>query len=102
MKSYNKTKPMRFEEFEAEINWWGSEADGFEAREQTEQAWKVPVADIVARSYNLDIKNPHIGDRLSHDPDELLVQYEQQQAAIADLRNQLKDIMQKALHRGEA
>jgi len=102
VKSYNKTKPIRFEEFESEINWWGAEADGFAARVQTEQAWKVPVADIVARNYNLDIKNPHIGEQVSRDPDELLQRYQQQQSAIADLRNQLKNILQEALHRGEA
>src|SRR5437763_8495366 len=82
--SYNKTKPIRFEEFETEINWWGSEADGFAARVQTQQAWKVAVADIVARNYNLDIKNPHVGEQISHDPDELLRQYQQQQGAIAN------------------
>jgi type I restriction enzyme M protein len=102
VKSYNKTKPMRFEEFEAEIAWWGDEADGFKARVQTEQAWKIPVADIVARNYNLDIKNPHVGEQVSHDPDELLQLYRQQQDAIVGLRNQLKDILQQALHRGEA
>ena len=31
VKSYNKTKPMRFEEFQTEIDWWGNEADGFAA-----------------------------------------------------------------------
>ncbi len=102
VKSYNKTKPLRFEEFETEINWWGSEADGFSTRVQTEQAWKVPVADIVARNYNLDIKNPHVVEQISHDPDVLLQQYQQQQDAIAGLRNQLKEILQQALHRGEA
>jgi type I restriction enzyme M protein len=99
VKSYNKTKPMRFEEFEAEINWWGNEADGFAAREQTEQAWKVPVAEIIARNYNLDIKNPHVGEQINHDPDNLLRLYQQQQTAIAGLRNQLKDILQQALNR---
>jgi len=93
---------MRFEEFETEIGWWGSEADDFKTRVQNEQAWQVPVADIVARNYNLDIKNPHIGEQISHNPDELLQQYQQQQDAIAGLRNQLKDILQQALHRGEA
>ncbi len=101
MKSYNKTKPMRFEEFEAEINWWGDEADGFKARVQTEQAWKVPIADIVARNYNLDIKNPHVGEQVSHDPEKLLRQYQQQQKDIADLRNQLKEILQQALGNNE-
>jgi type I restriction enzyme M protein len=102
VKSYNKTRPMRFEEFEAEINWWGTEADGFKARMQTEQAWKVPVADIVARNYNLDIKNPHVGEQVSHDPDELLRQYQQQQNSIATVRNELKQILQQALSRGGA
>ena len=102
VKSYNKSKPIRFEEFQAEINWWGSEADGFAARVQTEQAWKVPVADIVTRNYNLDIKNPYIGEQVSYDPDELLQRYHQQQSAAADLRNQIKKILQEALGRGEA
>jgi type I restriction enzyme M protein len=97
VKSYNKTKPMRFEEFETEIDWWGSEVDGFAERVETEQAWKVPVADIVERNYNLDIKNPHVGEQVSHDPDELLQQYQQQQQAITDLREQIKTSLQKAL-----
>jgi type I restriction enzyme M protein len=69
---------------------------------QNEQAWQVPVADIVAHNYNLDIKNPHVGEQISHDPDQLLQQYQQQQASISDLRNQLMDVLQQALHRGEA
>jgi type I restriction enzyme M protein len=102
VKSYNKTKPMRFEEFEAAVRWWGSEADGFASRVQTAQAWKVPVADIVARNYNLDMKNPHVGEQISHDPDELLRRYQREQGAIGGLRNELKTILQEALHRGEA
>ena len=97
VKSYNKTKPMRFEEFRPEIDWWGDETDGFAAREQTEQAWKVAIEDIVARNYNLDIKNPHVGEQVSHDPEELLQKYQQQQKDINGLRNQLKDILNRAL-----
>ena len=69
VKSYNKTKPMRFEEFQTEIDWWGSEADGFAERVETEQAWKVSIDEIKARNYNLDIKNPHVGEQVNHDPD---------------------------------
>lgn len=97
IKSYNKTKPMRFEEFQTEIDWWGNEGDGFAARVQTEQAWKVPIGDIIVRNYNLDIKNPHIGEQISHNPDELLQRYQQQQNAISILRNKLKDVLHKAL-----
>ena len=56
--SYNKTKPMRFEEFQTEIDWWGNEAEGFASRVQTEQAWKVMLDEIVNGNYNLDIKKP--------------------------------------------
>ena len=97
MKSYNKTKPMRFEEFQAEIDWWGDEADGFKARSENEQAWKVSLENIQARNYNLDIKNPHVGEQVSHDPEELLRSYNEQQAAISKLRDRLRDILAEAL-----
>jgi predicted nuclease of restriction endonuclease-like (RecB) superfamily len=48
--------------------WWGDEADGLAARVETPQAWKVSLDDIAARNYNLDIKNPHVGEQVSHDP----------------------------------
>ncbi|WP_394659254.1 N-6 DNA methylase [uncultured Novosphingobium sp.] len=95
--SYNKTKPMRFEEFEAEQAWWGDESDGFRARQVTEQAWKISAADVAARGYNLDLKNPHTPEAESHDPDELLTRYAQQQAGIQSIRDQLKGILANAL-----
>jgi type I restriction enzyme M protein len=96
-KSYNKSKPMRFEEFQPEIDWWGIEADGFTSRVENEQAWKVSLEDIKARNYNLDIKNPHVGEQISHDPDELLRKYEHQQKSISSIRDQLKAILSAAL-----
>jgi type I restriction enzyme M protein len=95
--NYNKTKPMRFEEFETEIKWWGTEEDGFAARVENEQAWKISVKDIIDRNYNLDIKNPHVGEQISHDPDELLAKYQNEQQEISSLRNQLKAILAEAL-----
>jgi type I restriction enzyme M protein len=97
VKNYNKTKPMKFEEFETELAWWGNEADGFASRVENEQAWKVSIDDIVARNYNLDIKNPHVGEVISHDPQELLSDYAKQQADIQALRDQLKGILSVAL-----
>jgi type I restriction enzyme M protein len=59
----------------------------------------VSIEDIKARSYNLDIKNPHVGEQVNHDPDELLAKYEQQQAEIQEIRHQLRDILADALSR---
>jgi len=100
VKNYNKTKPMRFQEFKPEIAWWGKEADGFKTRVETDQAWKVSIDDIIARSYNLDIKNPHQAEPINHDPKQLLQTYAQQQQEIANLRNQLKAILTEALTNG--
>jgi type I restriction enzyme M protein len=97
-KSYNKTKPMRFEEFQPEIDWWGDESNGFAARVENEFAWNVSLDGIKARNYNLDIKNPHVGEQISHDPNDLLRKYTQQQEEISSLRNKLKAILSEALN----
>lgn len=98
--SYNKTKPMKIEEFDAEVAWWGKEADSFKHRVENKYAWKVSLEDIKARNYNLDCKNPHIGEQEIHDPDVLLAQYNTMQNDIAALRGQLKDILGEALQHG--
>ena len=97
VKNYNKTKPMKFEEFQTEIDWWGTEDDGFASRVETKQAWKVSIDHIIERNFNLDIKNPYQDEVESYDPEELLASYEQQQQDITALRNQLKDILGNAL-----
>ena len=101
VKNYSKTKPMKFDEFQTEIDWWGNANDDFATRVETAQAWQVSIDDIVARNYNLDMKNPHIAEQISHDPDELLSQYTQQQQRIKTLRNQLKTILSNALERDQ-
>ncbi|RYD69105.1 MAG: SAM-dependent DNA methyltransferase, partial [Sphingobacteriales bacterium] len=90
VKAFNKTKPMKLEDFAACADWWGEgKKQSVKAkrknRVENEQAWKVSVEDIIARNYNLDIKNPHVVEHISHDPDELLVTYAQQQKNIQSL-----------------
>ena len=51
-KAYSKTKPIAEQEFEAIIDWWHN-------RCESEVAWKVDIADIEARNFDLDIKNPN-------------------------------------------
>jgi len=89
-KSYNKTKPMRIEEFDLEKAWWHN-------REETERAWKVSVDTIAANGYNLDIKNPNAVVDIHEDPLVLLKQYNEA-AAIADQsRLALKSALQSCL-----
>jgi len=98
-KSYNKTKPIRFDEFAPEQAWWGSEADGFKARVENAQAWRVSFEEIKAANFNLDRKNPHAPDDGPGDVDHLLPEYEKLLSQIASTRAALKKELQQALSR---
>ena len=89
-KSYNKTKPIRIEEFAPERAWWHK-------REENEFAWRVDIETIRAGGFNLDMKNPHNGDSGPGDVDELLPEYEQLLARIAATRAKLKAELYQAL-----
>ena len=79
--------------------WWGKESDGFAARKETERAWRVPIDQIKANNYNLDIKNPHKPETGPGDVDHLLPQYEKLLTQIAATRGQLKAQLMEALTR---
>jgi len=82
-KSYNKSKPMRIEEFEPEKKWW-------KKRKENEFAWKVSIKDVAANNYNLDIKNPHVIDENHGDPEEILQEYLNLEKEAQKTRDQLK------------
>lgn len=49
-KSYSKTKPIQFNEFQPIIDWWDN-------RKESDVCWKVNVKDL--KNFDLDIKNPN-------------------------------------------
>ncbi len=114
VKSYNKTKPIRIEEFNTEKAWWygetpkkkgkGKAREGeapaepsYANRTANEHAWKVPLSQIQASGDNLDIKNPHDSSVAHADPDELLASYQQLLVQVQQTRDQLKNELAKAL-----
>ncbi len=113
VKSYNKTKPIRIEEFDTEKGWWFGEKpkkkgkvksagaaltkSPFADRIETPQAWKVAVEQVKANGYNLDLKNPHNADTGPGDVDHLLPEYERLLAQIAATRAALKQELHQAL-----
>ena len=102
VKAFNKTKPMKLDDFSACRDWWGEGSSITEKaarleRQETDQAWKVSIDEIIERDYNLDIKNPHVAEVINHNPEELLSSYADQQADIQNLRDQLKSILASAL-----
>ncbi len=91
-KAYSMTRPIRLEHFKPCVDWW-------DAREETEVAWKVGIDDIKARGYNLDVKNPHVEAEDHGDPAELLAKLDAAEAETARLRDQLKAMLAEALLR---
>ncbi|MDX0769592.1 N-6 DNA methylase [Sinorhizobium medicae] len=95
--NYNKSRPMQFEEFAPLRDWWGDEETRFRSRKSTERAWKVTADHVVGRNYNLDERNPHKPEAVSHDAEELLATYADSQKRVQELRDQLKEILSEAL-----
>ena len=89
-KSYSKSKPLTISEFEREKKWWNN-------RRQNEYAWKVSLAEIKERNYNLDFKNPHVVETEQGDPEELLREYEELNRQLMATRDRLKQELAQAL-----
>ncbi|MBA3530527.1 MAG: SAM-dependent DNA methyltransferase [Ardenticatenales bacterium] len=94
-KAYSMTKPIRFDLFQACIEWWGGAARA--GRQESEVAWRVSLEEIKARGYNLDVKNPHTIADEHGDPTELLARLDEAEQATARLRDQLRAILAEAL-----
>jgi type I restriction enzyme M protein len=60
-KNYTKTAPLQFDEFAECVKWWVR-------REETENAWRVPAAELLATGCNLDRKNPRGREDITHLP----------------------------------
>lgn len=90
VKAYNKTKPIRLEEFNPIKEWWNS-------REESDVAWRVSIDEIQKRGYNLDIKNPNAKTEDELNPTEVLENYRAKKAETTKVLEQIKEVLSKAL-----
>ena len=90
VKAYNKTKPMRLEEFDIERKWWTS-------RQENGQSWKVAAGDIAKNNYNLDIKNPNAPLESHRDPDQLLKEYLEAKEQTIAIQKALLELLNKSM-----
>ena len=80
-KSYSKTKPIQYNEFEPLLKWWND-------REENDQAWKVNINNL--KNWDLDIKNPHEKEEeIEFSKNELIEKLRLSQTTIASLINEL-------------
>jgi type I restriction enzyme M protein len=88
-KNYTKTAPLQFEEFAPCIEWW-------KKREENDRAWKISAADIFAKGCNLDRKNPHAKEDITHLPPEQLAEsIMQKEQRIAEIMLNIKELLTK-------
>ncbi|MFV0174923.1 type I restriction-modification system subunit M [Empedobacter falsenii] len=83
-KAYSKTKPIKEAEFEPITAWWNN-------RSESEVAWKVSIDELIARNFDLDIKNPTKQEEvIEHSSAELMTQLSDSLAKTNSLLEQLK------------
>jgi type I restriction enzyme M protein len=86
-KSYTKTQPLQFDEFQPCMDWW-------KRREENEHAWKVMAVDLLAGACNLDRKNPRAKADVTHlPPEELLASILEKEHRIVDIVVQIQDLL---------
>ncbi|MBY7125749.1 N-6 DNA methylase [Bacillus sp. 16GRE42] len=82
-KTYTKTKPIRYEEFEVEKQWWIN-------REENRYAWKITIDEVIERKYNLDFKNPYSEEQELLSLEDTLEKYERAVEQVREVKGLLK------------
>lgn len=86
-KKYSKTAPLQFEELLPVLAWWNR-------REEGPQAWSVSANDVVAKGFNLDLKNPNAKIELEHaDPRELIASMRSHEAEVMRLLGEIETLV---------
>lgn len=86
-KSYSKTKPLQYKEFNPIKNWWNN-------RVESEVTWSVPIEVIKENGWNLDFKNPHIvNNEVKYNSSELLSTLEKSLNESQSIIEELKKIL---------
>ena len=84
-KSYSKTKPIRYEEFKPEQDWWGSEDNDFANRTENDSAWKVDFKAKRGHAEAAAVPHWQRAEQLGNDAVAL-------ENRIRDLRNSIKGV----------
>jgi type I restriction enzyme M protein len=86
-KNYTKTALIQFEEFAPLVAWWTS-------REETEYAWTVPAAELLAIGCNLDRKNPRAKADITHlPPEQIAADILKKEQRIAEIMGNIRELL---------
>jgi type I restriction enzyme M protein len=86
-KSYTKTNPLKFEEFTPCLQWWND-------RQETDCAWKVSTAELLANGCNLDRKNTRGKEDITHlSPDQLAANILNKEQRITQIIENIRNLL---------
>ena len=86
-KTYNKTKPIRHEEFQLEKEWWNNREDP----KFKQYCWKVSKDEIIKRNFNLDVNNPTKPEEEKElSKEEIIAKIEQNIKRTAEILKEIK------------
>lgn len=94
VKAYNKTKPIRSDEFASERAWWSERAE-------SDCAWRVSIDEIKSRGYNLDVPNPRARREDDVSMAERLQMYRDAQMQTKTVVAELRDALARALENSD-
>jgi type I restriction enzyme M protein len=84
-KSYSKTKPIQFNEFQPIIDWW-------ENRKESDVSWKVNIKDL--KNWDLDIKNPNtVVEEVELSSEEVFARLDKSFSKSSNIVNSLKQLL---------
>ena len=88
-KNYTKTAPIQFEDFAPLVSWWNK-------RKESDLAWRVPVAELLANGCNLDRKNPCAKEDITHlPPAQLAGDILKKEQRIAEIMGNIQKLLAK-------
>jgi type I restriction enzyme M protein len=71
------------------IAWWNK-------REENDRSWKIPAAEIFVNGCNLDRKNPHAKDDITHlPPDQIAADILQKEQRIVEIMENVRKLLAK-------
>lgn len=89
-KNYTKTAPIQFEEFAPLVTWWNK-------RKESDNAWKVPAAELLANGCNLDRKNPRAKEDITHlPPAQLAADILKKEQRITEIMGNIQKLLAKS------
>ncbi|WP_237172028.1 class I SAM-dependent DNA methyltransferase [Pandoraea norimbergensis] len=94
-KAYSMSKPIKEDHLNDCVRWWGG--PDRRNRAESDVAWRIGLAEIETRNYNIAIRNPYNSVDKLDEPADLLARLEEGEKITTELRDRLKHALMQIL-----